>query len=402
MEVLAVHGVIQRGCAPAASATYRVTVTRVGTGPGALRRWSTVGVAIALLAATPYAVGRLPAAEASVPPGQLVALVLGSAESPYAGYAESSARIGLPDVPQIGEVLALLGQTTRLRVWWAGSSRWRVDALGIAGERDMYRDADGLVLWDSAERRVTRQFGESPVRLTRASDLLPAELGRRLAAAARPDELSALPSRRVAGITAAGVRITPRSAATTIGRVDIWADPATGVPLRVEVTEKAASFAAIRTGFLEYTRGRPSARALDFVPPRGVPLDTVEAPDVAGLIGNFSPFVLPDVAAGTRRRGSVGRAGGTYGAGFDLVAAVILPGRQLRRAQRALRDVIPPVDRPYGSVTTVSAPVLNALVVVPPAAPGYGYLLSGAVTVAELERLAAGLVAEGADGAWRR
>ncbi|MEO6712144.1 MAG: hypothetical protein ABIM89_01800 [Mycobacteriales bacterium] len=371
---------------------------RFGRGPGALRRWSAVAGAVGVLCGTPYAVGRLPAADAAVPPGELLELIVASAEVPHSGYAESTARIGLPGVPQIDAVLDLLGETTRMRVWWAAGRHWRVDALGLAGERGMYRDAQGLVAWDSGERRVTRQRGESEVRLARPSDLLPTELGRRLAAAARSDEITALRSRRVAGISAAGLRITARSVATTIGRVDIWADPGTGVPLRVEVTERGSSYAAITTGFLEYSRQAPTSQALEFVPASDVRTDYVDAPDIARFIGTFSPFVLPAAAGGTPRRSAVGRAGGTYGSGYDVVAVLVLPGRQLRRAERALDDVIAPTERPYGTVTVITAPVLNALVVVPPGRPGYGYLLSGAVSVAELERLAAGLVAEGVAG----
>jgi len=186
-------------------------MSRLGTGPGALRRWATVALGVAVLAATPYVVGHLPVADAAVPPAALIQRVRASADVPHTGYAESVARIALPNVEQISEALDVLGQTTRLRVWWAGALQWRVDAIGAAGERDTYRDADGLTLWDSGERRATRQTGESVVRLVRPSDVLPTELGRRLAAAALPEELSARRARRVAGVTAAGVRITPRS-----------------------------------------------------------------------------------------------------------------------------------------------------------------------------------------------
>ncbi len=49
------------------------------------------------------------------------------------------------------------------------------------------------------------------------------------------DELSRLPARRVAGRSAAGLRLVPADPASTIARVDVWADEASGLPLRVEV-----------------------------------------------------------------------------------------------------------------------------------------------------------------------
>jgi hypothetical protein len=355
-----------------------------------------VAAGVGLLSFTPYVVGHLPTAGASVDPAVLHRLVLASAAVPHSGYAVSAARIGLPDVPQISETLDLLGQTTQLRVWWRAADAWRVDAIGLAGEKDTYRDAGGLMLWDSGERRVTRQLGEPVVRLARPSDLLPTELGRRLAAAAKPDELTPLGSRRVAGISAAGVRITPRSATTTVGHVDLWADPATGLPLRVDVTEKGKGYAAISTSFLEFSRKPPAASVVEFRPAADVQFDNIDAPDVAALIGTFSSFALPADAGGTPRSSSVGHAGGTFGSGFDAVATLVLPGRYLRRAQRALTGPpAEPLDRPYGIVTAVRGPLLNGLLVVPRNQPGYGYLLSGAVSLAELERIAAALVASG-------
>ena len=50
-------------------------------------------------------------------------------------------------------------------------------------------------------------------------------------AAARP------PDRRHA---AAGLRLSPADPDTTVGRVDVWADPPTGLPLHVEVAPKSA------------------------------------------------------------------------------------------------------------------------------------------------------------------
>ena len=48
-------------------------------------------------------------------------------------------------------------------------------------------------------------------------------------------------SPRMAGIDAAGLRLVPTSSQTTIGAVELWADPATGLPVQVEVFARGAS-----------------------------------------------------------------------------------------------------------------------------------------------------------------
>src|SRR5215218_8984755 len=147
-------------------------------------RWLAVGVAVALLVALPGMVGAVPARDRPVAAGALLARVLASGPVAYQGYAEARAGLGLPDVPQAGRVVALLGERTRMRAFVAGPEDWRVDELTPVGERDLYADGSATLLWDSGERRLTVTQGEAAVRFARPADLLPPELGRRVAAAA--------------------------------------------------------------------------------------------------------------------------------------------------------------------------------------------------------------------------
>src|SRR5919109_1321183 len=71
----------------------------------------------------------------------------------------------------------------------AGAARWRVDELTPIGERDLYRDGAETWSWDSGERRALATREEAPVRFARPADLLPPELGRRVAAAADEGEV---------------------------------------------------------------------------------------------------------------------------------------------------------------------------------------------------------------------
>src|SRR6266511_2542240 len=128
--------------------------------------------------------------------------------------------------------------------------------------------------------------------------LLAPELGRRLAAAATPGEARLLAPRRVAGVDALGLRITPRSTSTTVGRVDLWADPSSGLPVRVELTARGGAGPIIVTSFLDLRQAAPAASTVRFQIPPGARVDFDDAPDLARAVERFSPFVLPDSLAG--------------------------------------------------------------------------------------------------------
>jgi hypothetical protein len=223
-------------------------------------RWLVAGGAVAVLVALPGLVGAVPARDRPVGAAELLARVLGSEPVAYQGYAEARAGLGLPDVPRAGRVVALLGETTRMRAFVAGPEDWRVDELTPVGERDLYRTGWGTWQWDSGERRVVATQGEAAVRFARPADLLPPELGRRVAAAAGNGEVARLGARRVAGVQALGLRIVPRSAGTTVARADLWADAASGLPVRVELTAKGRNEPIVTSAFLDLRLGVRAGR----------------------------------------------------------------------------------------------------------------------------------------------
>jgi hypothetical protein len=102
---------------------------------------------VALLALMPAAVAALPAGGRRLPAAELLARVRASAAVPYQGYAQSHATLGLPDVPQAGQAVALLGETTRMRAWVESPAVWRVDELLPGGER---RGVVGIGRWKRA------------------------------------------------------------------------------------------------------------------------------------------------------------------------------------------------------------------------------------------------------------
>jgi hypothetical protein len=350
-------------------------------------RWFAVAILVGLLSALPPLISALPAAKISMPPLKMLSAIRSSASVPYQGLGESNARLGLPDLEHAGRVSSLLGEKTRLRAWYRSPHAWRVDDLTPIGEHGTYLDGSGLWVWDSGRRAGTRVEGFSQVRFPRAADLLPPELARRLANGAHASELSALPAARVAGVDAAGLRITPSSRDTTVAWVDIWFDPSSGLPLRVEVGARGTSGIAVSSSFLQVSEKAPARSILTFEAPPGAFLSRAVAPDFAQEVEHYSPFVLPDVV-GSRARTTGFRAAGVYGADFDQIAVLALPEQYSPVGHDDLAK-LQPVTGPWEQGYLARTPLLNGLAV---ETRGILYMLGGAVTPEALERAARGLV----------
>jgi hypothetical protein len=275
-----------------------------------------------------------------------------------------------------------------MRVWYAGPSSWRNDLLYSGGERDRYRSADGLWTWDSGVHRATLASGQTQLRLPIPSDLAPPDLARRILAAAKPSEVTALPPRRIASHDADGLRIVPTSAASTIGHIDVWADTRTGLPLRVEVTGKGRDHPSLEAGFLDLQIHPPDPDLVRFEPPKGsVRGDEGDSLDLVQAIELYSGTQLPEQLAGLDRRTPQASAAATYGSGFDVVGVLALPDRFVTDTLRAL----PSSQRRWGHrAAVVTTPLVNGLIF---ALNGTAYILGGPVTVKELDRVAAAIVA---------
>jgi hypothetical protein len=317
--------------------------------------------------------------------------VVSSGTVGYQGYAESNARLRLPEVPRAERVLELLAERVRMRVWWQSASAWRVDELSVIGEHGAYRDKSGLWVWDSERRAATRVEGVPRVRFPRASDLLPPELGRRLAAAARPGEASRLPSRWVAGISAAGIRLTPSTSETTVEHVDMWVDPGSGLPLSVEITARKSDAPIITSAFLDLDLGPPDPKIVRFQPPPDGAVNFTEAADFAQAVDRYSPFVLPEEIGGRSLLSSAAGAAGTYGDGFALIAVLVLSERHSPLNDDEMTQV-PKSVGPWGTAHVVETPLLNGMTF---DRDGTTYVLGGTVPIDALEETAALLARRG-------
>jgi hypothetical protein len=293
----------------------------------AFGRWLVVLVAVGVAVALPPVIAGLPARGAPVDAAKLRQQILDSATHPYQGYAESTGRLGVPDLENLSDVTTLLNSTVRLRAWYAGQARWRVSQIGRDGsERDVFHTGAGLeYVWDYGNNLLTQVHGDPPLRLPRAADLVPPELARRLLLAAPGDPVSELPVRRIAGLNAVGLRLTPADPGTTIAAVSIWADPATGVPVQVEVTGRGAPAPVLTSRFLDFSTGAPDPATLLPHLAAGAGYTSTASPDLASAVGNFGLGVVPISLLGKDRRQLPAgfEAVGVYGTG--LASFVVLP-----------------------------------------------------------------------------
>jgi hypothetical protein len=283
-----------------------------------------------------------------------------------------------------------------------------VDAISPTGEHDVHRDEFGIWTWDYEDNRAVRS-DEPEVRLPRASDLDPAQLGRRLLSEATAAELSRLPARRIAGRDAPGLRLTPADKQTTINRVDVWADPDTGVPLRVEVGGVGLALPVVAATYLDFSSDRPSAALTGYDPPTGLGIKVEGGnDDLAARIDSFASVEPPRTLAGYPVRERLEGLGaiGTYGNGVTVLTAVPLPGRiagplgeTLAKTPGVLDDPGTPtqgtLDTPDGQVTVFGPGVRTLLITVGPVSllevfvsgdDGPAWLLTGTVTADVLRR----------------
>lgn len=331
-----------------------------------------------------------------------------SASVPFTGTATSSGALGLPDLPRLGDVAALVGESTRTRTWWAGEQSWRTDVLTATGERGQYASGGRLTGWDYERDALTVGAPLSGARLPRAADLLPPALARALLAGPGGVEAAAsgaedLGDRVVAGRLADGVRLRPTTTQrdfSTVDHADLWVDRASGLPLAVDVVDVVGG-PVIAAAFDAVSLGAPDPAALAVPDPPGARVRSAEV-DVAAGAATAAPWVLPEQLAGLaalqdpRTTGAV-----AYGTGLLRLAVVSLPadqGRQaLRAAEAAGASPLDGVATDGARTALVRAQALTAAVVVVDGRgrrDGRAYLVSGAVQPELLSRAAAQLVTE--------
>jgi hypothetical protein len=354
-------------------------------------RWAVVALGVAALVCLPTAIGALPARSSDLSATELLAKVKASGSVAHSGYAESVGGLDLPLTDDFTALTSLLGDRTRIRSWWRGEQDWRVDAVQTTGEAGTYRDTSGIWSWDYEQDTILRT-SEPTVRLPRVSDVEPAALARRLLSEARPADVSRIASRRVAGRDAAGLRLRPSDNGTTIDRVDVWVDPATGLALRVEIYGKDTPRPVLETAFLDFSDRTPPASATLFSPAEPEKVRGETNPDLAAAINVFAPVIPPATLAGLPGRPGVIGLGsvGSYGSGLTLLVAVPLPGR----ISRPLRDQLAKTAGATKTEQGVRIAVGPLSLLLTDSRNRRSWLLTGTVTPQTLDTAAAQLQAQ--------
>jgi outer membrane lipoprotein-sorting protein len=352
-------------------------------------RWTVVVALIAVLASLPTIVGALPASDTDVSAPELRAAVLASDTVAFSGFAESAGGLDLPVTDQLTSVADLFSDRTTMRVWWRGPADNRVDVLTPGGETGTHRDPTGTWTWEYENATATRGQA-TPLALPAPPDLLPHSLGLRLLSEATDAEVSRIGARRVAGRDALGLRLTPAEAASSVGRVDVWVDGDTGLPLQVQVFEKDVGRPALDTRFLDLDLTAPSAVTTAFEPPPDARVRVAQEADVVLEAGRrIRPVPLPAELAGLPRRelSGVPPGIGLFGRGVTLLAVAPLPQRLAGELRSTLGQSPDAVVDGTG-VRVAVGPV--ALMLVNPS--GHGpYVLTGTVTLDALVEAAAQL-----------
>lgn len=350
-----------------------------------LRRWAFVALVATVLGGSPYLWRALPVDDPDTDAASLLMLAQGSADVGFSGYVESQGDLQLPVTDQFTDLADLLVDRTRMRVWWRSSVDWRVNALEATGETDLVHDGARTLVWEY-ERSQASVSAEPRVRLPRASDLLPNELGRQLLTGATTAEVSRLPARRVAGVEAPGLRVVPSLPQSSIDHADIWVDPASGLPVQVALYgDGDGADPSLSTRFLDLDVTMPPPERTGFTLPPGADLTYDDVIDVADGADRYAPTRTPRRLAGLDRREGSGRAVGSYGVGATVLFALPLEARvsePLREQLATTADVR--VDA-AGSALTVGP--LN-LLLTPEHADRPSWLLAGTVVPPALRRAA--------------
>jgi hypothetical protein len=360
----------------------------------AIQRWCIVALGGLVLAAAAMAWPRLaPVIAPIADPGasdardrsaaDLIAMMEDSANAPYSGYVETLGTLQLPVASRFTDVGELLGERTKMRVWWRGPDQWRVDKLLPAGETDLIHRGDQTVEWSYEKSEATAYF-DPDIRLPRTSDLLPPALGARAVVDVDRDSARRIGDRRVAGRIGLGLRIRASTEGASIDHVDVWSDATTGIPLRLEVYVASAGTPSFTSEFREFSAQRPPTSTTVFAPPAGATLSSDDVLDIADAANRYADGTAPEQLAGFRKTGQSRGAVGVYGAGMTQLIAIPLWDRGAVPLREQLGTSPAVQDLPEGRSLSIGP--LGVLLT--EYRDGSGWLLAGTVDRTTLIRAA--------------
>jgi hypothetical protein len=359
-------------------------------------RWLVVALLALAVCVPATALRLLPASDTKVAAPVLAQRMRAAIDTGWSGEVRTQGSLSVPLTGStFGGVARLLGESSQLRVWWQDDAHWRVDRISPTGEADLVREGSTSTRW-RYEDNTARQVAWSPIRLPDDNDIVPVALARRMLEGAKPGELSRIPPRRVAGRSAAGLRLVPSDPVSTIGRVDVWADESTNVPLRIDVYGAGdTQHPTLTSEMTTFDDERPSKDALQRQFSPGVDYHESFSFDSVAAANAFAPFLLPMRAIGLERKGAPSELGavGVYGRGPTALLVIPLRDSTARPLHKQLAKSrnARTAER---SVALEVGPLSVLLVEGLPAYPnprlhdGGNFLLTGTVTPAALRQAA--------------
>jgi len=250
----------------------------------------------------------------SVSPATLIASTLHAVASrtPVSGTVKTHVDLGIPQLPSslsdpAGPAAILLADQT-FKVWY-GPDGVRVAQILPFGERDLVANRTDVWFWDAqrfmawhyaVDEAAPRQAPPSLGDLTRfVSEVLSDD--RSYVAASVAD------SEVVAGRDAYVLRLTPATADTLLGRIDVAIDAETRMPLSLQVFPRGSSTAVVEVTYASVAFEPVDASMFTFVPPQDVVVKQVsdEGPRGPGSSG-------PQLVQGVR----------VFGRGLGMILAV--------------------------------------------------------------------------------
>ncbi len=312
-------------------------------------RWLIVAAVALALVAAPSALRAIPARSSTISAVALAHQVRAAYDRGWSGEVDSQGNLQRADQRPRPSAASPACSVRRRTCACGGAAATTGASTGCAatGESDLAVDGGLEVTWTYESRKV-QVLPYSSVRLPDDSDVVPVSLAHRMLSGAKASELSRLPSKRIAGRSAAGLQAGARRPSVDhrprrhLGRREHRRTAA-----RRRVRRPQPRTRCSRTQLVSFDPGRPSASDTHMHLDPGLSFTRGEAVDEAAGANVFAPFVQPAEVAGLPRLGDPTFYGavGVYGHGPTALLAIPLrdfvAGQlrdQLRKSSTATED----------------------------------------------------------------
>ena len=304
---------------------------------GARARWAVPAGATAAVGVIVAATAVANAAAPSLPKQSVAQLIAdlqqaaGKPQGPVTATIQETANLGLPALPQIGDItnqsgqlgaLSALAGTTTINFWYLNPTHVRIAKQVQMGESDLRLNGNQLWLWDSKSQTATHVLlpaefaGNAKSSSSQASassgsaqgfSPSPAAVARQVLQALGPSTSVQLgPNTTVAGRSAYQIALAPKQSGSLVNQILIAIDATRHIPLQVEVLANGSSSPAFQVGYTALTFGPPAESNFAFTPPAGAKVKTIKVPDkvpggplAGGLHGlGLGPLGLAGLAQG--------------------------------------------------------------------------------------------------------